>query len=159
MHFIFDLDHTVVDSSHRQLTDINGSLDLAHWRENCTREKIMRDSLLPLAETMQGYIKSGVSVVICTARVLGEHDIEFLRTNGLHTPHILSRAEGDCSRDDALKTRLLGDFAKSLGLEWRDFAESSVMFDDNASVLRAMDRLGIDAIDAIELNNELRGMK
>ncbi|MDG1859332.1 MAG: hypothetical protein P8I94_09525, partial [Emcibacteraceae bacterium] len=47
-NYIFDLDHTLIDSSHRQLTDANGSLDLTHWIENCTREKIMGDKLLPL---------------------------------------------------------------------------------------------------------------
>ena len=49
MRYIFDLDHTVIDSSHRQLTKADGSLDLAHWITNNTREKIMADSLLPLA--------------------------------------------------------------------------------------------------------------
>jgi hypothetical protein len=59
MHFIFDLDHTVIDSSHRQLTNADGSLDLAHWRENCTHEKIMADTLLPLARTMREALEHG----------------------------------------------------------------------------------------------------
>ena len=49
MHFIFDLDHTVIDSSHRQITRPDGSLDLAAWRRHNTRANIMRDTLLPLA--------------------------------------------------------------------------------------------------------------
>jgi hypothetical protein len=52
MIYIFDLDHTVIDSSHRQLTRADGSLDLDHWIENCTREKIYQDKLLPLAKLM-----------------------------------------------------------------------------------------------------------
>ena len=47
MLYIFDLDHTVIDSSHRQLTREDGSLDLDNWIENCTHEKIMQDSLFP----------------------------------------------------------------------------------------------------------------
>ena len=47
--FIFDLDHTVIDSSHRQATRPDGSLDLDHWRENSTPAMIEADSLLPLA--------------------------------------------------------------------------------------------------------------
>jgi FMN phosphatase YigB (HAD superfamily) len=47
--YIFDLDHTVIDSSHRQLTKADGSLDLAHWIENNTPEKIAADTELPLA--------------------------------------------------------------------------------------------------------------
>ena len=50
--FIFDLDHTVIDSSHRQITKADGSLDLDNWIANCTREKIMADTFLPLASTL-----------------------------------------------------------------------------------------------------------
>ena len=49
MNYIFDLDHTVVDSSHRQATRPDGSLDLDHWREHSTPAMIERDTLLPLA--------------------------------------------------------------------------------------------------------------
>jgi hypothetical protein len=41
MRFIYDLDHTLLDSSHRQATLPNGDLDLAHWIENSTPEKVM----------------------------------------------------------------------------------------------------------------------
>ena len=44
MHFIFDLDHAVIDSSHRQITRPDGSLDLAAWIKNNTRANIMRDA-------------------------------------------------------------------------------------------------------------------
>ena len=50
MRFIYDLDHTVICSAHRQATLPNGDLDLAHWIENSTAELVARDSLLPLAE-------------------------------------------------------------------------------------------------------------
>ena len=40
MLYIFDLDHTVIDSSHRQITRADGSLDLDAWIENSTRKKI-----------------------------------------------------------------------------------------------------------------------
>ena len=40
MIYIFDLDGTVIDSSHRQLALPNGDIDLTHWRENSTKEKI-----------------------------------------------------------------------------------------------------------------------
>ena len=48
-YVIFDLDATVIDSSHRQITKADGSLDLAAWKKNSTYAKVMRDSLLPLA--------------------------------------------------------------------------------------------------------------
>ena len=49
MLFIFDLDGTTIDSSHRQNTLPDGSLNLDAWVRNNTPEKIARDSLLPMA--------------------------------------------------------------------------------------------------------------
>ena len=77
MIYIFDLDHTVIDSSHRQLTRADGSLDLDHWIENCTREKIYQDKLLPLARLMRSAYSQGHQVIVCTARVLSVWDHAF----------------------------------------------------------------------------------
>jgi hypothetical protein len=65
MIYIFDLDHTVIDSSHRQITRADGSLDLDHWIENCTREKIYQDKLLPLARLMRSAYSQGHQVIVC----------------------------------------------------------------------------------------------
>ena len=152
MHFIFDLDHTVIDSSHRQLTKADGSLDLTHWRENCTHEKIMADTLLPLARTMQDAINNGQNVIICTARVLGRSDIIFLAKHGLLASVILSRPEGDNTPDAELKTRLLKQHCQKVGITWARFTRSAYMFDDNANVLAEMKSHGITALNAIKIN-------
>ena len=48
--FIFDLDDTVIDSSHR--ATLKGfDLDLDAWKRDSTYENIMKDSLLPNGET------------------------------------------------------------------------------------------------------------
>ena len=52
MLFIFDLDGTVVDSSHRQ-----GAGTLAEWRELNTPENIALDSELPYADVMRDWVK------------------------------------------------------------------------------------------------------
>ena len=44
---IFDLDGTVIDSSHRQATKPDGTLNLEHWFENATPDKIAQDRILP----------------------------------------------------------------------------------------------------------------
>ena len=152
MRFIFDLDHTVIDSSHRQLTNADGSLDLAHWRENCTHEKIMADSLLPLARTMRDAINNGQNVIICTARVLGRSDIIFLAKHGLLASVILSRPEGDNTSDATLKTRLLKQHCQKVGITWARFTRSAYMFDDNLDVLAEMKSHGITALNAIKIN-------
>ena len=152
MHFIFDLDHTVIDSSHRQLTKADGSLDLTHWRENCTHEKIMGDTLLPLARTMQDAINNGQNVIICTARVLGRSDIIFLAKHGLLASVILSRPEGDTTPDAELKTRLLKQHCQKVGITWARFTRSAYMFDDNVNVLAEMKSHGMHTINAINAN-------
>ena len=100
INYIFDLDHTVIDSSNRQHTRADGSLDLDNWRENCTREKIMADKILPLADLMRSAYAKGDNVIVCTARVLSVWDHVFLAAHDLRFHALLSRAEGD-NRGDA----------------------------------------------------------
>ena len=75
--FIFDLDGTVIDSTHRQ----GDTLD--DWRRMNTVGNIARDSLLPLAKKMQGAIRDGLDVWVCTSRVMSEADFAFLRLHNL----------------------------------------------------------------------------
>lgn len=155
MRFIYDLDHTVIDSSHRQLTLADGSLDLAHWIENNTREKILADSLLPLANHWREQRRRGADIVVCTARVIGQADLDFLDRNGLYFNAMLSRSEGDNSRDCLLKERALRNYAYGLGLSWKRFCAFSVMLDDNESVINHLQGLGLTMYNAISINAAL----
>jgi len=74
---IWDLDGTVIDSSHRYSTLPNGDIDLPKWIADNTRENIEQDQLLPLARLMQSNYAHGDIVIICTARVLGVWDHVF----------------------------------------------------------------------------------
>ena len=155
MHFFFDLDHTVIDSSHRQITRPDGSLDLAAWVRNNTRANIMRDTLLPLAAQWRLADKKGATIVICTARVMGEHDYEYLRANGLRWDACLSRREGDATPDADLKEKMIRQYAQTRPMSWARFCSTSVFFDDNANVLGMLDRIGIKAYNSIEFNARL----
>jgi len=153
MNFIFDLDHTVIDSSHRQLTRPDGSLDLDAWRANCTADKINADTLLPLARTMRLAYAKGHNVIICTARVLSRHDLTYLADNDLRYHVLLSRDEGDDTGDALLKRRaLLSHFSGQPVARW---ARRSVFFDDNQGVLKMAKSLGIMTRDAIQLNQRM----
>jgi FMN phosphatase YigB (HAD superfamily) len=152
MHFIFDLDHTVIDSSHRQITRPDGSLDLAAWRQNNTRANIMRDTLLPLAAQWRRLAKKNVTIVICTARVMGEHDYEYLREHGLRWDACLSRRDGDATPDADLKEKMIRNYARTRPMGWGKFCATAVFYDDNKSVLKMLDRIGIKAYDSISLN-------
>jgi len=154
--FIFDLDHTVIDSSHRQITLADGSLDLNNWIENCTREKIMADKLLPLANHWRALaLGSRNEIVVCTARVMSEHDHAFLALHGLDADAVLSRAMGDRSGDADLKERLLRQYASDTGRSWARFCLSAVMYDDNQNVLSRLASIGIACYNAISLNKTL----
>ena len=158
MLYIFDLDNTVIDSSHRQITRPGGSLDLDNWIENCTREKIYADRLLPLARIMRKLIADdNHQVAICTARVLSKHDYDFLVDRGLFPDYILARQAGDSSKDDKLKYRAIWNLLTSLKIPRARWRSSVTLLDDNQSVLTmAENRLKITALDAIKLNSRLQ---
>lgn len=156
--YVFDLDGTVIDSSHRHATLPCGALDLAHWIENSTAEKIAKDGLLPLAESMRKTYEAGHHVIVCTARVMGPADIAFLEQHGLKYHALLSRREGERTADGALKQRLLTCYLNRLQRSWTrvSFADF-IMFDDNWNVLDTVRRMGIAAFDAVQMNALLRG--
>ena len=150
MNYIFDLDHTVIDSSHRQLTRADGSLDLDHWIENCTREKIYQDKLLPLAKLMRSAYAQGHNVIVCTARVLSVWDHAFLADHNLRAHAILSRPMGCADADSVLKENLL--FEHFRGVPLARWARDSVFYDDNLGVLAMAEKLGIKTKYAPQLN-------
>ena len=158
MLYIFDLDHTVIDSSHRQLTRKDGSLDLDAWRENCTKSQINRDSLLPLARFMRRAIADpNTQTAICTARVLSKHDYNFLAEKGLVTDYILARFDGDNRADHEMKYTKIWNLLTSLKIPRARWRSAVTLLDDNQSVLTmANDRLKITALDAIKLNSRLQ---
>jgi hypothetical protein len=152
MNYIFDLDHTVIDSSHRQLTRADGTLDLDNWIANCTREKINQDKLLPLARLMRSAYSNGHHVVICTARVLSVHDHCYLADNNLRADYILSRAMGDNRGDAEMKRDLLINYFASKNIPLARWTRNAVFYDDNQAVLDMAQALGITAKNAIQIN-------
>jgi len=154
--FIFDLDHTVIDSSHRQITKADGSLDLDNWIANCTQEKIMADKLLPLAQHWRTFQAAGNEIVVCTARVMGIWDHVFLTYHGLRADAILSRPLGCADADADLKENLLRDYARTTGRSWARFSRNAAMYDDNLSVLLRLESIGIAGYNALSLNAILK---
>ena len=154
MRFIFDLDMTTVDSSHRQHF-VNGKLDLPRWKRDSTPANIMRDSLLPLARHWRSAWKSGAEIVVCTAREMTPADYEFLRAHGLHYDAILSRPAGDSSADGALKERLIRQYAQTKPETWERFCRFTVMFDDSQNVIKTLAPLGVRMVESTHINERL----
>ena len=154
--FIFDLDHTVIDSSHRQITKADGSLDLDNWIANCTREKIMADKILPLASMMRDLSAYPDSrILVCTARVMAKWDHVFLAAHNLTADAILSRPLGCTDSDADLKENLLREYCSENGLSWARFSRNACIYDDNLSVLNRLDSIGIAGYNAVTLNAQL----
>lgn len=163
--YVFDLDETAIDSGHRVKPCYlpNGDLDLQKYiAEACTEEKIMSDTLLPLASYMQKLIQAGELVIVCTARYCNATDYYFLRTNKLRPAIMCSRdrlasvfGEGEGARISAL-----GDAAYKK--VWFDHLMQTlpdtdfVFFDDHDGVLemaKGLDR--VSAMDAKVINQLL----
>ena len=152
MNYIFDLDHTVIDSSHRQLTRADGTLDLDNWIANCTREKIMQDKLLPLARLMRSAYDQEHNIIVCTARVLSVWDHVYLAAHNLKSHAILSRAQGDHRPDAEMKRDLLLKHFASKNVPLARWTRNAVFYDDNDAVLSMAQDLGITAKNAIQIN-------
>ena len=152
-YVIFDLDATVIDSSHRQITKPDGSLDLRAWKKNSTYDKVMRDSLLPLAnhwKTIQE--KKNVYIAVITARVMADADHDYLRFKPLKADRIMSRAFFDHRPDHEMKRQKILNFLFDNNI--KDWSKVT-FYDDNKNVLQMLLDLGINAKDSIKINKEL----
>lgn len=151
---IFDLDETVIDSSHRTPNFPDGTLNLAAYIINHTPENVAKDTLLPLAKIMQNAIASGYKVAILTARDMKQCDYDFLAENGISPRHIYSRDK--CRtvkhykmKDGEYKATWFKKMPKSLT------QRHCIMFDDAKPVKSAMRKIGVTCLCAHKVNKKL----
>tara|TARA_B100000424_G_scaffold107342_1_gene80769 strand:+ start:380 stop:853 length:474 start_codon:yes stop_codon:yes gene_type:complete len=149
---IFDLDGTTIDSSHRQVADANGNLNLKAWFKNATPSKIFKDKVLPLALQVRRRQKKGDYTIVQTARNMTYADYEFLMINGINPHKIISRPKGNMVSDGVLKRKQL---SKLFNL--KQFSKANkVMFDDNASVRQELKSIGVVTINPNKINKRLQ---
>lgn len=172
-YVVFDLDGTVIDSSHRHLAKPDGSVDLEHWFDNATPEKIAADGLLPLADAMRAIHRAGHKVIICTSRSFQPADLQFLQDNDLPYHELFSRPGrfvgkddpqygdsyfgfiGDARSDEIIKAEQLTAYFRSEGYE--NIADApAIMYDDNLKVIREMNRIGLPCLNAVSVNAQMR---
>ena len=136
---VFDLDGTVIDSSHRALINEQGAINLDNWRTH-TREQILGDSELPLISFMRDCIADkNTRVWICTSRNLSRADRDLLRSLGIGGADlILSRDRNDNREDVSYK---LAKIKKRINLPSVKQREK-IFFDDRADIRKAMSELG-----------------
>ena len=156
-YVIFDLDNTIINSKHRKLTRADGTIDLDHWIENNTPEKVQKDTLLPCVETLRKDYAAGCKIIICTSRVLGVHDYEFFMLNDVPYHIMLDRPMGSHAADADLKEFLLRNYVhQNLNCTWAQFCLMSMLYDDSESVLERMHKIRMPTIDAILWNKRLQ---
>jgi len=137
--YIYDLDGTVIDSSHRRRFNTNGELRLSYWKSHNTRKDIFGDSLLPLAKHMKKKMIGNI-VLVCTAREISQNDLDFLENNGLRFDHILSRPKGVNTEDHILKYHQLKKFL----VQNPYLPKRKIMYDDSMENLQEISKLRIE---------------
>lgn len=134
---IYDLDGTVISSSHRYRT-IPGEnrIDLDHWRANDIPEQIAKDSLLPHAAQYKADLKNPeIYVIVATARacIPGDANYKFL-TERLGMPNKFVHRRGVSDNRKGAQLKIEG--IKPL-LNLRQFKNAIVhMWEDNADYLQ-----------------------
>lgn len=142
---IYDMDGTIVDSSHRYrtITDDNGTrIDLNFWREH--EFEAMNDTLLPMAEQYKKDLENPETyVIIATARVMHEPDWQFVREVLGEPDYFISRKNGDSQSGKTLKINGLARFFNLVNFKDADF----VFYEDNVEYLKAVcDRFKIRGV-------------
>lgn len=152
---IFDLDATVVDSSHRTPNHPDGTLNLPLYLTLKTRENTLRDSLLPLANFWKSLDLSETYVVVCTARTWADFDQEFLDMHGLKAHKILHRkADGS---ENHKKDAVLKQLWLRRVLNLRQFKNlPAIMFDDAAPVISHLRKAGLTVLNSVKVNHRLQ---
>ena len=150
MRYIFDLDATVIDSSHR----LGDSLD--DWRRLNTPANVAKDSPLPLLDQMRDAIADDLDVIVCTSRVMAGRDFRWLDDHGIRGVTILCRDVNDDRLCGFFKLHLLKDYADSIGYTWARFCQTSIMFDDSIDVQNTLRSVGLRVIDPVNYNLNIR---
>ena len=150
MRYIFDLDGTVIDSSHR----LGDSLD--DWRRMNTPANVAKDQPLPLLDQMRDAIADDLDVIVCTSRVMAGRDFRWLDDHGIRGVTILCRDVDDDRLCGFFKLHLLKDYADSIGYTWARFCQTSIMFDDSIDVQNTLRSVGLRVIDPVNYNLNIR---
>ena len=139
---IFDCDGVLLDSTHRYRTMPCGTrIDLDYWIENCTDEKIMQDSPLPMANWYRHLLNDPEHyVIIATARVCSDADFRVIREKLGWPQHFISR-NGRSDTRSGTKMKLDGLIGL---LNLKQFQNAAItVYEDNVTYLNGIaDRLG-----------------
>lgn len=137
----FDLDGVLLNASHRQACNPDGSLNLDDYRAKSTPENIALDKEMALIETIAILNVHRIPYNVITARVACDGTLARLDKAGIRPNKILARnGEHDTRRDYQLKTdHLVGNYS-------RRERENMLIIDDNLANCKALVDIGLKAI-------------
>jgi hypothetical protein len=148
MLYIYDLDGTVINSSHRTLYTADKARSLAYWRAHNTPALIARDQPLPLLDTLKAQHKAGHTIVLCTSRIMSPADYAWLWDHGVPYYRCLHRTLAeDLMPCGDLKHSLLLGLCDSLGWTWDWLCKNAAMIDDSLDVQRTLGAAGLLVLD------------
>lgn len=133
---VWDLDLTLVDSSHRMRFDKNGAFDLEFWINNATKENIFKDKLLPLYFKYEEFKAKGFKQALITARSLKEADVDYLYFNKLSFNAGIYHREKSLVSDKELKEKYTDILINELGYK------PYMAFDDKSENLAVFAKYG-----------------
>lgn len=142
---IYDMDGTIVDSTHRYRTIIGEHgerIDLEYWRQN--EYRAYDDTLLPLAKQYQSdLLDPETYVIIATARIIRAIDMDFIRDKLGEPDYLISRPEDSSVSGKVLKVSGLARFFNLVNFRDAEF----VFYEDNIEYLKAVcDRFNIRGV-------------
>ena len=142
---IYDMDGTIVDSSHRYRTIVGEDgerIDLDHWRAN--EHLAMLDGFLPLVKQYREDLTDpNCYVIIATARVMNAPDWQFVKEKLGEPDYFISRRDGDTQSGKSLKCNGLARFFNLVNFRDAEFT----FYEDNVDYLKAVcDRFKIRGI-------------
>ena len=142
---IYDMDGTIVDSSHRYRTIVDENherIDLDYWRAN--EYRAMDDSLLPLVSQYRADLADdSCYTIIATARVMHDADWQFVENILGEPDYFISRPENSNVSGKALKINGLTKFFNLVNFKNAEF----VFYEDNIQYLKAVcDRFNIRGV-------------
>jgi hypothetical protein len=136
---IYDMDGTIVDSSHRYrtiLTDAGERIDIGFWRDN--QHLAMLDGLLPLADKyQQDCMDPECFTIIATARVMNDPDWQFMRDELGMPDYVISRTRDDQQSGSTLKINGLIECFKTANINLANM-QDVVFYEDNVQYLKAV---------------------
>ena len=135
---IYDMDGTLISSSHRYRTaECGNRIDLQHWQGHANENHIYRDSPLPhLAQYKQDLLDPEIYVILATARecVTGDANYKYVDRRMGKPNMFIHRGQNDDRGGAELKIQAI----KPL-LNLKQFKDAAVhIWEDNKSYLDVM---------------------